>query len=308
MTRSAGDPRMQQIVVPFVYGAADRSADDERSLIESGLARHGVEAELRPIDWGRAHGIDVRPSDLEWIVTRRFRQGRTAAERRAMERVDAVLERAGAGEPVELRPGPSWSVERTLLRWFHGRVMTIGTLAVMVDVLSYLRRPDEIVGYASAELDAAREDAGDRRVVALGLSLGGIILVDTLAKRIAAGAAAAQGAAPMSPPVDLLVTVGSQSPFLLACDALGELRRHGPRPLRPFVPWLNVWNPDDYLSFPAGPIFGDAVRPRAALRDVIGRDGATFPAVHSHYWQDETTYEAIGAMLADLEAGRFARS
>jgi len=294
---------MKKIVVPFVYGASDRSADDERPFIEAGLARHGIEAELRPIDWGRAHGIDVRPSDLEWIATRRFRQGRTAAERRAMARVDSLLERAGAGESVELRPGPTWSVERTLLRWVYGRTMTVGTLAVMVDVLSYLRRPDEIIGYVSAELDAARAEAGPRPVVALGLSLGGIILVDTLAKRMAIAPGA--GAGGTAPPSDLLVTVGSQSPFLLACDALGELRRHGPRPLRPFVPWLNVWNPDDFLSFPAGPIFGDAVRPRVALRDVIGSDGATFPSVHSHYWQDETTYVAMAAMLTDLQAGRF---
>jgi hypothetical protein len=306
-----------RITVPFVYGASDRSADEERPLIEAGLARRGIQAELRPIDWGRAHGVDVRPSDLEWIVTRRFRQGRTAAERRAMARVDAVLEQAGAGEPVEIRPGPGWSIERTLLRWVYGQVLTVGTLAVMVDVLSYLRRPDEIIGYVSAELDAARAEADGRPVVALGLSLGGIILVDTLAKRIATPGAVG-GSAPTAgdpteagpiagPPADLLVTVGSQSPFLLACDALGELRRSGPRPLRPFVPWLNVWNPDDFLSFPAGPIFGDAVRPRAALRDVIGTDGATFPAVHSHYWQDETTYQAIATMLADLAAGRFGR-
>lgn len=308
MARKAEQPSSQQVVVPFVYGASDRSADEEGSLIEAGLARHGIDAELRPIDWGRAHGVDVRPADIDWIATRRFRQGRTAAERRAMARVDAILEQAGTGEPVQLRPGPSWSVERTLLRWAYGRVMTVGTLATLVDVLSYLRRPDEIVGYVSAELDAARSDAGDRRVVALGMSLGGIILVDTLAKRLAASAASAHDAAPSPSPTDLLVTVGSQSPFLLACDALGELRRHGPRPLRPFVPWLNVWNPDDFLSFPAGPIFGDAVRPRAALRDVIGTDDATFPAVHGHYWQDEATFEAIASMLADEAAGRFRRA
>jgi hypothetical protein len=179
--------------------------------------------------------------------------------------------------------------------------MTASTLAVMVDVLSYLRRPDEILGYVSAELDAAHAARGDRRVIPIGLSLGGIILVDALARRIAAGPEA-------PPPVDLLVTVGSQSPFLLACDALGSLRRQGPRPLRPFVPWLNVWNPDDYLSYPAGPIFGDAVRPRAALRDVLGRDGTAFPAVHSRYWLDDTTYAAIAGMLTDLEAGRFERA
>ena len=290
---------MQPILVPYVYGASDRSADDERRLIEAGLARHGIEAELRPIDWGRAYGVDVRPSDLDWIVKHRFRQGRTAAERRAMERVGSIIERAEAGEAVEFRPGPTWSVERTLLRWLYGKVMTASTLAVMVDVLSYLRRPDEILGYVSAELDAAQATRGDRRVVALGLSLGGIILVDALARRVAAGPEPA-------PPVDLLATVGSQSPFLLACDALGELRRQGPRPLRPFVPWLNVWNPDDYLSFPAGPIFGDAVRPRAALRDVIGRDGSAFPALHSRYWLDDTTFAAVAGMLTDLEAGRFA--
>ncbi len=288
-----------RIVVSFVYGASDRSADEERPDIEAGLARRGLTAELRPIDWGRAYGIDVRPSDLEWIVKRRFQKGRTAAERRAMARIDEIVEDAEAGRTIEVRQragGGAMLGERTLLRWLYGRVLTIDTLAVLVDVLSYLRRPDEITGYVSAELDAIGEEADGRPVVALGLSLGGIILVDTLSKRIAHGS-------PVK--VDLLATVGSQSPFLLACDALGALRRSGPRPLRPFVPWVNVWNPDDFLSYPAGPIFGDAVRPRAALRDVVGQDGAAFPAVHSHYWQDETTYEAIAGMLADVLAGAF---
>jgi hypothetical protein len=300
---------MERIVVPYVYGASDRSADDERVLIEAGLSRVGLDAELRPIDWGRAYGIEARQADLDWIVKRRFRQGRTAAERRAMERLEAVVEQAEAGEPIELPATPGGRArfgERTLLRFLWGRTMTIGTLSVMVDVLSYLRRPDGIVGYVTAQLDQIRTESEGRPVVALGLSLGGIILVDTLAARAGLPASAA-GEEPPGPPVDLLVTVGSQSPFLLACDALGELRRNGPRPLRPFVPWLNVWNPDDYLSYPAGPIFGDAVRPRAALRDVVGRDGAAFPAVHSRYWADETTYQAIGSMLADLTAGRFAR-
>jgi hypothetical protein len=286
------------IVIGYVHGASGRSGDEARTRIEDGLARHGVDAEVRPIDWGRAYGTDARPADLDWIARRRFRQGRTAAERRDIERIDRLVAEAEAGRRSEVRLGRPAGAERTLLRWLFGRVMTADTLATMVDVLSYLRRPDEISGYVSAELDRIADERAGRRVVAVGLSLGGIVLVDTLAKRVAAGTGS-------PPPVELLVTVGSQSPFLLACDALGELRRGGPRPLRPFLPWLNVWNPDDYLSYPAGPVFGDAVRPRAALRDVVGHDGSAFPAVHGRYWDDDTTFAAIADMLADLEAGRF---
>ena len=291
---------MRPIVVGYVYGASGRSGDEARARIEEGLARHGVGAEVRPIDWGRAYGTDVRPADLDWITRKRFRQGRTAAERRDIERIDELVQEAEAGRRVEVRLGRPTGAERTLLRWMFGRVMTAETMATLVDVLSYLRRPDAITGYVSAELDRIAAERGERSVVAVGLSLGGIILVDALATRLAA--------APEAPALaELLVTVGSQSPFLLACDALGELRRSGPRPLRPFVPWLNVWNPDDYLSYPAGPIFGDAVRPRAALRDVIGRDGSAFPAVHGRYWDDDTTFAAIADMLRDLEAGQFRR-
>ena len=292
---------MGAIVVGYVYGASGRSGDEARGLIEEGLARHDVDAEVRPIDWGRAYGTDVRPADIDWIAAKRFRRGRTAAERRDIERIDELVRGAEAGGRVEVRLGRPAGAERTLLRWMFGRVMSAETLATMVDVLSYLRRPDEISGYVSAELDRIAAERGERTVVAVGLSLGGIILVDTLAKRLAAGPEA-------PPPAGLLVTVGSQSPLLLACDALGDLRRGGPRPLRPFVPWLNVWNPDDYLSYPAGPIFGDAVRPRAALRDVMGRDGSAFPAVHGRYWNDDTTFTAIADMLRDLDAGRFART
>jgi hypothetical protein len=291
---------MERIVVGYVHGASARGGDAAHAGIEEGLARHGVDAEVRAIDWGRAYGVDARVADVDWIVKRRFRGARTARERRDIERIEQLVQDAGSGDRGTVRLGRPVLAERTLLRWLYGRVMTADTLATMVDVLSYLRRPDEITGYVSSALDRIASERDGRRVVAVGLSLGGIILVDALAGRFAPGAEA-------GPQAELLVTVGSQSPFLLACDALGELRRGGPRPLRPFLPWLNVWNPDDYLSYPAGPIFGDAARPRAALRDVVGRDANAFPAVHGRYWEDETTYAAIADMLRDLSAGRFAR-
>ena len=74
-------------------------------------------------------------------------------------------------------------------------------------------------------------------VIAVGHSLGGIILVDVLS-------------ASNPPPVALLVTVGSQSPILFAYDALGR-PRGGPAPRLPysaanppFTPWLEHLQPE----------------------------------------------------------------
>src|SRR3989304_1196032 len=51
----------------------------------------------------------------------------------------------------------------------------------MADVLGSLRDPGAVIGPAAERLVEIRRGAGGRPVVAVGLSLGGIILVDTLA-------------------------------------------------------------------------------------------------------------------------------
>lgn len=110
-------------------------------------------------------------------------------------------------------------------------------------------------------------------------SLGGIACVDTLIDRAL-------------PQVELLVTVGSQAPFLyeigalskLACD--DELPAHFPRR------WLNFYDPNDLLSYRAAPLFTGIAEDRRVA------SGQPFPHAHSAYWSQPAFWQGLGAALA----------
>lgn len=137
------------------------------------------------------------------------------------------------------------------------------------DILYYQRR-----GTAIADVVAEGLGGHEPPVVAVGHSLGGIILVDVLSRDAA-------------PAVDLLVTVGSQSPMFFAIDALGDLRPDGPK--APFSPWLNIYNRRDLLSFVTGGLWPGA----AGLKDEEVDPRVPFPQSHSAYWHTDRTYELI---------------
>ncbi len=140
----------------------------------------------------------------------------------------------------------------------------------IADVMSYQRRSDGILDVIRGDLAAIQ----GRPLVVLGHSLGGIALVDLLSR-------------PDAPAVDLLITVGSQSPMLFAFDALGTLRPG--QGVVPFTPWLNIYSPQDFVSFVAGRIFG----PNSGITDVAIELELPFPESHSGYWHDDRVYRAI---------------
>jgi hypothetical protein len=152
--------------------------------------------------------------------------------------------------------------------------------AALADILFYQRRGAEIRACVAESLAGLA-----RPVVAVGHSLGGVILVDLLS----------QGA---HPPVDLLVTVGSQAPIFYAVDALEALRPGGT--VAPFTPWLNIYNREDLLSFCAERVF-----PGLAVEDVPVDAGVPFPESHSAYWRLDDVYREIAQRWpVALDAGR----
>ncbi len=151
----------------------------------------------------------------------------------------------------------------------RGGLMSANTPAVG-DVLFYQRRGEEIAAYVAAGLVGLK-----RPVVAVGHSLGGIILVDLLSRAD-------------HPPVDYLVTAGSQSPLLYAIDALATLRRGSAAP-KPFTPWLNIYNRQDFLSFCAARVFPEI----RGIQDEEVDPGVPFPESHSAYWTCDRVYQLI---------------
>ena len=126
---------------------------------------------------------------------------------------------------------------------------------------------------------AAKAAAGDRPVLPVALSLGGIALVDLL------------GAWPEAP-VEACVTVGSQAPLLYTFDAIPSMPYDEADPPHLAVPWLNIYDSRDFLSFLAEPLFrrSDGL---ASVVDLRVRSGKDFPKSHSAYWEVPAVWDAI---------------
>lgn len=139
------------------------------------------------------------------------------------------------------------------------------SILVPADVLFYQRNGEEIRSWVRMEIGKLEPP-----VVALGHSLGGIILVDALFT-------------PDSPKtnVELLITFGSQSAFLQSIGALG--------PLTPNLPWLNLWTRYDFASFLAGSMWPGLVRDVEIPIDV------GFPDAHGAYYESAQFFTEIKA-------------
>jgi hypothetical protein len=150
--------------------------------------------------------------------------------------------------------------------------LTGDSLPAIGDILLYQRRGGDILRRIADDLAQC-----PKPVLALGHSLGGIMLVDLLSRQAA-------------PVVELLVTVGSQSPLLYLIDALESLRPNAPSAaVQPFTPWLNIYDPNDVLSFCAERVFAG----RSGIHDMVVRSEVPFPESHSAYWRQDSLYKII---------------
>lgn len=199
------------------------------------------------------------------------RLGGTA--RGALGRAAGVLGRLG------MRLGGQRLLER------RRGALTAGFTPALGDILRYQARGGPLRAFLGERIGAAPGPT-----VVIGHSLGGIALVDHLAL------AASRGEVPEG--LRLLVTVGSQAPYLHELGAL-----HGLEPgaaLPPGFPaWLNVYDPGDLLGYCAGPVFpGDA---RVTDHEVTSRQ--PFPYSHSAYFKLPSLYDRIAEELTGTAPG-----
>lgn len=169
-----------------------------------------------------------------------------------------------AGRPL-VRLGSHYAVRRR-------RALTDAAHPAAGDILKYLARGEDMRD-GLRELVATLEPP----VVLLGHSLGGIISLDTLITAPVPGA-------------ELLITVGSQGPFLYETGALPMLAHPGPLPDH-VPPWLNLYDRRDLLGYAAEPLFP------GRAQDVVTDSRQPFPVAHSAYWTDPAVYRAIGERL-----------
>jgi hypothetical protein len=140
------------------------------------------------------------------------------------------------------------------------------------DVLLYQARGQGIRQFIRGRIDAAGPP-----VVLLGHSLGGIACVDLLVQE-------------KVEKVSLLITVGSQAPFLYEIGALTSLA-YGERLPAHFPKWLNLYDVTDLLSYLAAGVFPGGVE------DVEVDNRQPFPQAHSAYWTNPEVWKAIRARL-----------
>ncbi|AUB41326.1 Alpha/Beta hydrolase fold [Nostoc flagelliforme CCNUN1] len=140
------------------------------------------------------------------------------------------------------------------------------------DILLYQTRGEKIRAFIQQQIAQAEPP-----VVLLAHSLGGIACVDLLVQQ-------------QLFQVELLVTVGSQAPFLYEINALYSLE-YGQLLPEHFPEWLNIYDLRDFLSYVGNRIFPERVQ------DVQVDSRQPFPRSHGAYWTNAKTWEAIISRL-----------
>ena len=247
----------------FVHGAAETS---------EGL----VASVARLEDQVRARGWDVTVVAPEWRRRSDLRLGnwKKAVHRRGRPSPMPVpILRAGIRKDVVMKIATNYFEDR------REALFEILGPQMMADVIGYHEHRESIQAVLRGELTAAARAAKGRPVLPVALSLGGIALVDLLASWPEA-------------PVEACVTVGSQAPLLYTFDAIPSMPYDEADPPYLPVPWLNVYDTRDFLSFLAEPLFrrSDGL---ASVVDLRVHSGADFPKSHSAYWELDPVWEAI---------------
>lgn len=148
------------------------------------------------------------------------------------------------------------------------RALTEAAHPAAGDILRYLSRGETVRADLRALVGGLEPP-----VTLIGHSLGGIIALDTLIT------------APL-PQVRLLVTAGSQGPFLYELGALPSLVH--PERLPFHMPhWLNLYDRRDLLSYLGADLFPGRVT------DIAVDSRQPFPAAHSAYWTNPAVYRHI---------------
>jgi len=250
-------------VLFFVHGANETSA---------GLIRNVARIE----DQVRARSWDVRVVAPEW----RRRSGlRLGNWRKALPRAQRPPTLAIPTFAAGIRKDALLKIVTSYFEHRRDGLMEVLGAQLLADVIGYHQHRASIQAALRDALTAAARAAGDRPVLPVGLSLGGVALVDLLA-------------AWPDAPVDACVTVGSQAPLLYTFDAIPSLPYDESDPPRLDVPWLNVYDTRDFLSFVAEPLFrrSDGL---ASVVDLRVQSGKDFPKSHGTYWELPPVWDAI---------------
>jgi hypothetical protein len=268
--RTVSPPPSPRGTLFFIHGANETSDGLARHLARIGdqVAQRRWDVRVVAPEWRRHSGLRV--GDWKRAV---FRAGRPPS---------LPIPNLGAG----IRKDAVMKMVTSYFEYRRDQLLdTIGA-QLLADVIGYHQHRASIHAVLRTELSRAAEHAratGGGPVLPVALSLGGIALVDLLADWPDA-------------PVEACVTVGSQAPLLYTFDAIPAMPYDEVDPPRLAVPWLNVYDSRDFLSFVAEPLFRrtDGLASVVDLRVHSGRD---FPRSHGAYWEIPAVWDAIGTVF-----------
>jgi hypothetical protein len=259
----APQPPPPRGVLFFVHGAAETS---------EGLVANAARIEAQV----RARGWDVTVVAPEWRRRSGLRLGNwRKALYRGRRSAPVPVPRLGAG----IRKDTILKLATYYFEDHREALLEALGAQMLADVVGYQRHRESIQSILREELARAAAAAGDRPVLPVALSLGGIALVDLLASWPEA-------------PVEACVTVGSQAPLLYTFDAIPSMPYDEASPPYLAVPWLNVYDSRDFLSFVAEPLFRRSDG-RASVVDLRVHSGVDFPKSHSAYWELAPVWDAL---------------
>jgi len=151
--------------------------------------------------------------------------------------------------------------------------MSDGAYPFAGDIMIYQAKGQKIRDFIRSQIEMVEPP-----VVLLAHSLGGIACVDLLIEQ------------DLRDKVKLLITAGSQAPFLYEIDALQTLAFGESLP-EYFPKWLNIYDLRDFLSY-----VGEGVFP-SRLTDVQVDNRQPFPEAHGAYWANAETWNEIAKVL-----------
>ncbi len=267
-TRAAPAPSPPSGTLFFVHGANETSEGLATNLsrIEDKVRERGWDVRVVAPEWRRHSGL--RLGDWRKALYRRGKPARIALSSLP----------TGVGKPAVMKLVTNYFEDRR-----ESMLEALGA-QLLADVMGYQQHRASVQDVLRTELARAAKAARGRPVLPVGLSLGGIALVDLL------------GSWPEAP-VEACVTVGSQAPLLYTFDAIPSLPYDEADPPHLPVPWLNVYDSRDFLSFVAEPLFRrtDGL---ASVVDLRVRSGKDFPKSHTAYWDLAPVWDAIGTAFS----------
>ncbi|MFF3416302.1 hypothetical protein ACFYW9_16635 [Streptomyces sp. NPDC002698] len=269
------EPAVQELVPP------GECQDHLREAVADALRNTEFTAALPFLAARKSHDLVARCLTAVHVRVRE-RDGGTvivsAAERDLLWR---VFEKCLGSAPLGLGDrtrAAAWStaqhMARPVVRRHRGRLLTRATPA-LGDILLYQARGKPLRTFLA---ERVREIPGP--VALLGHSLGGVACFESLV-------------AHDLPNVRLLVTVGSQVPYLYGLDALATHRLGAPLPDHFRARWVNVVDQEDLLAFTAKDHF------EGRVTDVEVDTREPFPRAHGSYWTTPQVYEAVRAAVEE---------